>query len=246
MYRERYESRGRPPEARRNLQDLLRLTLAAVEIAGTRREAMDAVADSIQAPGSLATYRHDVYETTVVYEFGQLARQDFESHGNVAVWERPLTWTRPGGTYASSGHIDISLFNSRRQVETRIEFGKAEPRPRARPPRDEKLESDALKLHDARNDFASRRADADAPRGYASENYVVLWDLRDSRKTKSTARPTKKAFDSWFDRCSAHARAASGRLGFDVVLETAAASDMMSFKADVRRGAYAAIFQVLP
>ena len=222
------------------------LTLASVEIAGTRREALDTVAgDALGLPTSLAEYRHAVYETSVVYEFSQLARQDFEAHGNVPLWERPIAWLPAGGKYWRSGHIDMSLFSKRRNVETRIEFGKANPRPQARPhPRDTKLEDDARKLFETRSDHRARK-DLEPNAGMKKiENFVVIWEERDSRRQGTAATLTRTRGQEWLKRCRHHASAATNEVGTSVVLEAVAASTLVSFDAAVRRSAFAAIYSV--
>lgn len=249
MYLEKLPERGRPAERTRNLQDLLRLTLAAVEIVGARREALDSVVPPLAPEVGIPTsYRHAVYETSVVFEFSQLARQDFQAHQNVAVWERPLVWQVPEGTYDRSGHIDMALFSARRDVETRIEFGKADPRLRSRPqPRDLKLEDDARKLRDARD--SRRWSKDDSTTGLRDvENFVVIWEERDTRVQgqKTTARLNGRLADAWSARCKDHAAAATTQVGCTVTLEATAASTLMSFEAKVHRSAYAAIYSVEP
>ena len=248
VYWNRFLRRGHPAEREQNLHDLLRLTIAAAEIASTRREALDEVGKvytDVGLPAALNDYRHATYETSVVYEFSLLAREDFARHNNVPVWERPLAWLAPGKTYWSSGHIDIALFSAARGVETRIEFGKAEIRSQARPlPRDVKLESDALKLFEAQS--SRRRSRADSNEGMKHvENFVVVWDERDSRaSSRGAAKFTAAKGEHWLQMCQKHAQAAKTRLGFDVELEAAAASALMTFNRDVRRSVYAAIYSV--
>lgn len=247
MYWQHFVERGRPDDRRRNLQDLLRLTLASVEIVATRREALDSVTDPVGLPSTLASYRHSVYETSVVYEFSQLARQDFEAHDNTPVWERPIAWQVPEGTYWRSGHIDMALFSRKRNVETRIEFGKADPRLNSRPyPRDLKLEDDARKLFQTRLEHRASKNDptvddANAP---AVENFVVIWEERDSRSQKSTAKLTLKRGQDWLERCRHHATAAKDKTDSSVTLEAVAASTLVSFDASVHRSAFAAIYSV--
>lgn len=247
MYWQHFVDRGRPPERRRNLQDLLRLTLASVEIVGTRREAIDSVAAAGDLPAALSGYRHSVYETSVVYEFSQLARQDFEAHGNTPVWERPLAWRVPGGQNWRSGHIDMSLFSRNRGVETRVEFGKSDPRPNSRPhPRDMKLEDDARKLCEAAGSQTTRKNDAPPAAGemLRIENYVVVWEERHSEVQRTAAKLTNRRGDEWLDRCRHHAAAADARVACAVVLEAAAATTLVSFDASIHRSAYAAIYSV--
>ena len=247
MYWQHFVDKGRPADRRRNLQDLLRLTLASVEIVATRREALDSVAEVNALPPTLTAYRHSVYETSVVYEFSQLARQDFEAHGNTPVWERPIAWQVPGGTYWRSGHIDMALFSRKREVETRIEFGKADPRPNSRPhPRDLKLEADARKLFEASKEHRASKNDPPSNSGDEAsiENFVVIWDERDSRSRPSTAKLTAKRGQDWLGRCRDHATAATGRVECNVVLEAVAASTLVSFDSSVHRSAFAAIYSV--
>lgn len=247
MYWQHFVDRGRPDARRRNLQDLLRLTLASVEIVATRREALDSVAGVEVLPSTLAAYRHSVYETSVVYEFSQLARQDFQAHGNISVWERPVAWQVPDGKNWRSCYIDMALFSDKRKVETRIEFGKASPILNSRPnPRDRKLEEDAQKLFDLRKEHRAFKEDnpADNIEVTSIENFVVIWEERDSRVHKSTAKLTQKRGRDWLDRCRHHATAATRRIGCSVVLEAVAASTLLSFNSSVHRSAFAAIYSV--
>lgn len=247
MYWQHFVERGRPATRSRNLQDLLRLTLASVEIVATRREALDSVAQVARLPQALRTYRHAVYETSVVYEFSQLARQDFEAHGNTSVWERPIAWRAPNGKYWKTSHIDMSLFSKDGKVETRIEFGKSDPRPNSRPhPRDMKLESDALKLLEAAREHRANKDDQppDMDAVPEIENFVVIWEARDSRIQKRTSKLTGRRGKEWLKRCRHHAAAATNNVGCSIVLEAAAASTLVSFEPDVHRSAMAAIYSV--
>ncbi|WP_133726093.1 hypothetical protein [Nesterenkonia aurantiaca] len=226
---------------------LLRLTLASVEIVATRREALDSVAEVEGLPPTLATYRHSVYETSVVYEFSQLARQDFEAHDNTPVWERPIAWQVPDGKYWRAGHIDMSLFSAKRNVETRIEFGKANPRLNSRPsPRDLKLEDDARKLFETRQEHRASKNDThdSTVKKRSIESFVVIWEERDSRIQKSTAKLTLKRGQEWLQRCRHHATSATTKTGCNVVLEAVAASTLVSFDSSVHRSAYAAIYSI--
>ncbi|MFF2267330.1 hypothetical protein ACFVTZ_03630 [Cellulosimicrobium cellulans] len=247
MYWQHFVDRGRPADRRRNLQDLLRLTLASVEIVATRREALDSVAESNALPTALAAYRHSVYETSVVYEFSQLARQDFEAHGNTPVWERPIAWQVPNGKYWRSGHIDMALFSKTRNIETRIEFGKSDPRLSSRPhPRDLKLEDDGRKLFETRLEHRTSKNEAlnEAGTTPSIENFVVIWEERDSRTQKSTAKLTHGRGQDWLERCRHHAAAAAIKTGCSVVLEAVAASSLVSFDPAIHRSAFAAIYSI--
>lgn len=238
---------GRPPARKKNLQDLLRLTLGAVELASTRREAVGAVpagGSPTWLPGSLTEYKHAVYETSVVYEFSQLAQHDFRAHGNDAVWERPLAYLPSGAQYWRRAHIDMALFSQARKVETRIEFGKSSPNTRRlTATRDLKLEEDAHKLHEAREAHRAHKSDSDPEedRKLTIENFVVLWDERDSRD-RSDAKLTRARAEAWRKRCLTHAGSATEKLGFAVELEAVAASSLMTLENDAHRTAYAAIY----
>lgn len=247
MYWQHFVDRGRPAERRRNLQDLLRLTLASVEIVATRREALDSVTETAALPTPLVAYRHASYETSVVYEFSQLARQDFEAHDNTSVWERPIAWQVPTGKYWRTGHIDMALFSRKRNVETRIEFGKANPRLNSRPnPRDMKLEDDARKLFETRFEHRAFKSDVadEETAAPTTENFVVIWEERDSRFQKTTSKLTAKRGQLWLERCRHHATAATAHTGSSVTLEAVAASTLVSFNASVHRSAFAAIYSV--
>jgi|GEM_PF-1650956 len=243
MYWQHMVRRGRPPERRRNLHDLLRLTLAAVEVASTRREVLDAVGGSAKRlPSNLLRFRHAVYETSVVYEFSQLARQDFEAHGNVPLWERPISWFPPGAAYWRSAHIDMALFSTTRDVETRIEFGKAIHRPQVK--RDPKLESDAAKLHELRGEHRGSKHDPSNSGKKSVENFVVIWEERDSRTPGATdAKLTAGTGKAWLERCVEHAANASTTT-CNVVVEAAAASTLVTFEPRVHRSAFAVIYSV--
>lgn len=245
-YTQRLTDRGRPVERKKNILDLLRLTVASVEIVGTRRQALDSVAPMSEIPPALANHRHSIFETSVVFEFSQLAREDFRNHGNAAVWERPLNWDVQGSTYTRSGSVDMALFSARRSVETRIEFGKSSPRPRARPlARDEKLEIEAKKLAEAHSSRRSFRGDTAEGAMSEVENIVILWEERDSRSLKS-AKFTGAKVDAWLERCKTYATAASSSAACRVELEGVAGSSLMSFEADLRRSVFVAAYSVLP
>lgn len=248
MYWSHQATQGRPPFRKKNLQDLLRLTLGAVELSSTRREALSSVAAGAGPkwlPGGLGAYQHAVYETGVVFEFSQLALHDFTSHGNEAVWERPLTYLPPGHKNWRTVHIDLALFSQERQVETRIEFGRADVRSRPRA-RDVKLQEDAEKLLAATDARLAFKND-DEPSGMEVENYIILWDERDSREgagTKKEAKLTAARGNAWLERCESYAEAATQDVGVPVVLETVAASSLMTLEHGSHRSAFAAIYSI--
>lgn len=252
MYYSNFVRRGPASERKKNLENLLRLSLGAVEIASTRREVLDAVTPhQVTMLDNLMLPRHNVYETSVVFEFSQLAREDFARHGNLAVWERPLDWMPAAGTYRRHGSIDMALFSESRGFETRIEFGKSSPMRRTF--RDTKLESDAEKLFESKSEPPKlKRADGT---DWETENFIVLWAERDSRAIGSQGgstrqagqlppRLTQAAGDKWLENCKRYAAGASKRLQIAVELETVAASSLVSLRRDHHRTAYAAIYSV--
>jgi len=245
MYWSHQIERGRPAERKRNLLDLLRLTLGAVELSSTRREAMSSVAAGASPkwlPGGVSDHKHAVYETSVVFDFTQLAAHDFASHSNEAVWERPLTYLPAGATYWRRISIDLSLFSATRNVETRIEFGRAKPK--SRPTlRDEKLEEDAGKLFDARVARLAAKDDPD-PSRLDVENFIILWDERHSEQSRE-AKLTVNRGEVWLDRCQQYAQAATTRLnGPTVTLEGVAASSLMTLEPRTHRTAFAALYAI--
>ncbi|WP_133298452.1 hypothetical protein [Tsukamurella pulmonis] len=240
MYFEHFPDRGRPPGRKRNLQDLLRITLGAVELTSTRREVLDSSANNSSnlLPKNLQKSQHAIYETTVVYEFSQLARSDFEAHNNAFVWERPIVWTVPGGKNLRSGNIDLALFSQSRDTETRIEFGKAGGSSGST--RDPKLEEDAEKLLQASKDFRASKSESAPGIGMGTvENYVILWN-------QSKIKLTKKKMNEWDARCDSHALQASKKLSATIVLECSAAVSLSTFENGKHRTAYAAIYAVTP
>ncbi|MBT1634569.1 hypothetical protein [Clavibacter michiganensis] len=184
----------------------------------------------------------------MVYEFSQLAQHDFEAHGSDAVWERPLAYVPDDHKNWRQIHVDLSLFSKKDRVETRIEFGKSDPRPAARPtPRDEKLDGDSRKLHLARDIYRAVKDDPDIAEDsrLAVENYVILWDERDSRTTsKVDAKLTGARAKLWQTRCEQYATSATATVGVAVVLEAVAASSLMTLEKDAHRNAFAAIYSI--
>lgn len=245
MYKEKFPSRGQPATRKRHLQDLLRLTLGAVESVSMRREVLDATNTPRALPANVQKYKHAVYETSVIYEFSQLARRDFEAHGNSYVWERPLVWSVPGRKYLRSGHIDLALFSEDRDVETRIEFGKAAGTNRSK--HDIKLQDDALKLFEARNDYRASKNETAPGIGLGStENFVILWN-------ETFSALTERSMAAWNRRCDTHAQSASRKVNATVpanagrtrvVSECSAAASLTTFKANKHRTAYAVIYCV--
>ncbi|UQN28270.1 hypothetical protein [Brachybacterium kimchii] len=269
MYVESMGSRGKPPDKKKDLRDLLRLTLASVEVSATRREVLDEVARVNRLPKALKARRHAVYETSVVYEFSQLARSDFEAHGNTALWERPILNPATGRVQ----NIDMSLFRTapaasvfegadtrdgRRdvEVETRIEFGKFDGT--LAPGADEggaralmmsggrKLTSDAKKLHLLSGVHAAGSGQANAVPARVVENFVVLWKELDSRVDGAYARLTRARVKSSYRAAELYARSVSahlqGVLGdprFQVKLEASAGCSLSTYRDRIRRSARA-------
>lgn len=248
MYWEKFIDKGRPAERQKNLYDLLRLTLASIDIASARRQVLDSTEYVGAVPDYLENYSHSTYETAVVSEFYQLARHDFVHHKNSAVWERPISWRPDGGSNFRNGHIDLSLFSEARGVETRIEFGKSDPRVRTK--RDLKLESDAVKLLEAHDYFLptrpSNQADSASKSTMAIENFVVVWDEKDTSRKEKAAKLSPYQGKVWLEKCKEHAKSASHNTGGNVSLEGVSASTLLTIKRDHLRTAYAAIYSISP
>lgn len=266
MYIDNLGRRGRPARATKNIKDLLRLTIASVEITATRREALDSVVDEKRLPTALRDRRHAVYETGAVYEFSQLARADFEAHGNVSLWERPLHDPRTGGTRS----IDMSLFrnvelgklitnhrNGRTEipVETRIEFGKLgghlteayhreDDYLELRVVQEHKLESDSRKLYELTDFHAAGSRAADFVPARFVENLVILWTELDSRTVGSSAKLTGRRAQAWAQAATRRARDVSQAVGFDVTMEAAASTTLSSYLKSHHRTAHAAVFSL--
>lgn len=266
MYIDNIGRRGRPKRAAENVKDLLRLTIASVEITATRREALDSVVDTDRLPVALRDHRHAVYETGTVYEFSQLARADFEAHGNASLWERPLYDPETGGVR----NIDMSLFrtvelrkivphhrNGRTEVpvETRIEFGKlggelvedyddADDRLELWIAGESKLASDATKLDrlTSRHDPSSRALGEVSARFI--ENLVILWVELDSRRAGDRAKLTGRRASAWAQAATRHAHSTSGSTGVDITMEAAASTALSSYRRAHHRTAHAAVFSL--
>lgn len=266
MYIDNIGRRGRPKRATENIKDLLRLTIASVEVTATRREALDAVVEANRLPEALRDYRHAVYETGTVYEFSQLARADFEAHGNTSLWERPVHDPHTGGTR----NIDMSLFrtielrkiipnhrNGRTEVpvETRIEFGKlggelrevhneVENRLELRISGEPKLASDARKLHRLTSYHAPSSETADLVSARFVENLIILWVELDSRRAGGRAKLTGRRGTAWAQAATRHAQATSREIGVDITMEAAASTTLSSYQAGHHRTAHAAVFSL--
>lgn len=161
-----YPSRGKPSAFTRELDELLMLLQASIEIANAERWALE-IGDA-PAPASLQqTLRRSAYEVTVVDVFHRVARRYFDQHGYRAVWERAFHTGKRGRPESA----DISLFDGTRGRETRLELGLYSKA---------KLTEDAQKLD---------RLTINTLDGYETvENLVMLWEVREERLTKSTSR----------------------------------------------------------
>jgi hypothetical protein len=160
-----YPSKGKPSALTRELDELVMLLQASIEIANAERWALE-IGDA-PAPASLQqTLRRSAYEVTVVDVFHRVARRYFDRHGFRAVWERPFHTGRRGRPESA----DISLFDSTAGKETRLELGLYSKA---------KLTEDAQKLV---------RLTASTLEGYETiENLVMLWDVKEEKLTKSTS-----------------------------------------------------------
>ena len=132
-----YPGQGRPPALTAELEELVVLTHGAIEAANVERWAL---AFGAAAPPALpGTMRTSAYETDVV---GTIHRY-WERRGEAAVWERPF----PTGDQGRPKAVDISLFSSGNQRETRLEFGLYSRTGQGKPAK-KKLADDAEKLAD--------------------------------------------------------------------------------------------------
>ena len=176
--------RGRATHtAKRNLDELVMLTQAAVTITNVERWAQERTLEiaaerggtyeSVVPPDVRVSAKRLQYEVSVVDEFLRLAAHSFALNGSEAVWERPFRT----GVRGRPPTIDVALFNARRREESRIEFGYYSKA---------KLRDDARKL-----------ADLPVEGGLRVTNYLILWRLRSSPLYKNSVQ--------WRDECLADA-----------------------------------------
>jgi hypothetical protein len=177
-----FPGKGQPPALTNELKELVVLTYGAIEAANVERWAL---AFGAAAPPVLpGTMRVSSYETDVVGTIHRLGQRYWERRGEAAVWERPF----PTGEQGRPKAVDIALFDTTGQRETRIEFG-LYTKNNAGHATKKKLEDDAEKLAGLVGTVAP---------GYPNvENYIVLWhEMRGASVKMTNARrlAIRKAF----------------------------------------------------
>lgn len=186
--------------ARRNLDELVMLTQAAITLTNVQRWAQRRTlqiaserSGEVEATVVPAAIRDAAktkqYEVSVVDAFIQLGAQSFALHGSEAVWERPFLTGGRGRPVA----VDVALFNAARSEESRLEFGEYSRR---------KLSDDSRKL---------ARLPIDG--GLRVTNYLILWRLGPG--------PLNKTSNVWRDECVQAATAAAAEGEYDVQLRVA-------------------------
>lgn len=165
-------TRGRPTALTNELEELVVLTLGAIESSNVERWAL---AFGAALPPILpGTLRTNSYETEVVGSVHRLGQRYWERRGEAAIWERPFLV--PGQTGRPPA-IDIALFNSVAGTETRVEFGLYTKT---------KLGKDAEKL---------AKLSATTEDGFGTvTNYVVLWLDRNDKLTGPARRRLVRRF----------------------------------------------------
>lgn len=180
MRRVRRPRTGPPPPDIKPFEELVVLLQAAIETANIERWVLEH--GETPPRGLKGMLRKNAYEVTVVDAFHRLARRHFERHGFVGVWERPLHT----GAQGRPKTIDVSLFDTANKRESRIELGLYTKG---------KLKKDALKLHQERLKHGLPGYSIDA-------NFLVLWELRESKTTAAVV-------SSWMATFKKDAKAAS-------------------------------------
>jgi hypothetical protein len=158
-----YPSIGKPQALTQELDELVMLLQASIEIANAERWALE-IGDA-PIPASLqANIRRNAYEVTVVDALHRVARRYFDQHGHRAVWERTFQTGKPGRPES----IDISLFNDVSHTETRVELGLYSKL---------KLREDARKL--------ARLVGTAADEYPGVQNLLILWEITEKKLTRS-------------------------------------------------------------
>lgn len=216
----------------RNLGELVMLTEAAISVTNVRRWAQKRMEETAAARAVTKSKQHPKepyyasvvpaavserakarqYEVSVVDEFVQLGAQSFAAHGTEALWERPII--RRGSGRPKS--IDVSLFNSKRGEESRLEFGDYSR---------SKLQKDAAKLANIRH-F----------NGLKVTNYLILWRFQEVALTHAS-------INAWRDLCINDARRASSARQ-DVRARVVSGQDLFVAIEDSNRVLEVALFSV--
>lgn len=216
---------------KRNLDELVMLTEAAIAVSNVERWAQEKVARTALERAALLTTgsgaekepvsvipdevresaKSRQYETSVVDNFVRLGAQSFASHGTEALWERKV----PEGRRGSRKSVDVALFNARRREESRVEFGWYSR---------DKLAEDAKKL-----------LALPPEKSLTVTNYLILWEL-ESERVKSTSR-------TWRDECLAAAEAATTE-GHVVKLRVASSQDLFVAEPNRARSVNVGMFSV--
>ncbi len=166
-----YPGQGQPAALTTELEELLVLTLGAIEAVNVERWALQFGAkDPPVLPGSM---RSSAYETDVVGAIHRLGQRYWERRGEAAMWERPFVTGAAGRPPA----VDISLFDANRGVETRVEFGRFTP---------SKLKSDAAKLAELGTDTHMEFPSV--------ESLLILWVERRDKMTRTTRKHVMSKF----------------------------------------------------
>lgn len=213
-----YPSIGQPQALTKELDELVMLLQASIEIANAERWALE-IGD-LPIPASLqATLRRNAYEVTVVDALHRVARRYFHQHGHRAVWERTFQTGKPGRPES----IDISLFNDATHIETRIELGLYSKA---------KLNEDATKL---------ARLAATVIDGYPSvQNLLILWEISEKKLTRKIVVDAMSDF-------KADAGALEIDNGQQVIRPLLASGiDLFVGKRSASRCATVALFQLAP
>ncbi len=168
-----YPGQGRPAGLTESLEELLVLTLGAIESVNVERWALSFGAlDGPILPGKLRTA---AYETDVVGAVHRLGQRYWERRGEAAMWERPF----PTGKKGRPPAVDIALFSATAERETRVEFGEYSR---------SKLREDASKL----SELVGQTHDV-----YPNvESYVVLWSESEARMTKERRRSLVREYSA--------------------------------------------------
>ncbi|GAB4097190.1 hypothetical protein GCM10028787_26650 [Brachybacterium horti] len=219
---------GRPTDvARENLDELLMLTEAALELTNVNRWAQDRVmSESLRkndtpniTPADLRKKAKKFqYETEVVDAFLQLGAQSFALHGSEALWERPMNT----GARGRPKSIDVALFNGNKAEESRIEFGAFSSK---------KVRDDATKLHEFNTPLW---------RGQGVEkvsNFLIL-------RKEGGEQVSQGGIREWFNTCTATA-ADDSTAEMRIEVRVASCQDAFSPKQRTKKSFNLAIFEVL-
>lgn len=246
MRRVTYGSRGRPKHAVIDLEELVLILQGAIESVDAERFVLER--DAAEIPQELQTFaRSSSYEVSVVGRFHTLAQRWVERQRMSAFWERPVAQrvTGPG----RQPTIDISLFGKppdppapgqlpvlRREV--RLEFGfftiASPKRPRTKRVDHAKIQQDAEKLHDLKDQAAP------VPGNFEVQNYMLLWRIANERNTGKNLDWHQRALTA--AAAAAVANSAQAQLTIDHLLTSSV--DLIAAKTNEHRVAYVGAFRV--